>query len=142
MQGEDGGLWKKAKEAGSAFCVSSITLSARNSGESIHTLSRIMWEDVFESLTSIGAFGLTAVGTTAWKRRMQRGALRRVRESTRKLEPSSSSSRLIRHLSGYSDWSDYKEDEECFIQDFPKVELHVVSTTDCDETLCSSKPVV
>jgi hypothetical protein len=38
-----------------------------------------------------------------------------------------SSSRLVRHLSTNSKWSEYSDDEESFIQDFPKVELHVVS---------------
>lgn len=39
----------------------------------------------------------------------------------------SSSSRLVRHLSTNSKWSEYSDEEESFIQDFPKVELHVVS---------------
>ena len=37
-----------------------------------------------------------------------------------------SSFHLVRHLSTNSKWSEYNDDHESFIQDFPKVELHVV----------------
>jgi hypothetical protein len=37
-----------------------------------------------------------------------------------------SSFHLVRHLSSNSKWSEYSDDEESFVQDFPKVELHVV----------------
>lgn len=33
--------------------------------------------------------------------------------------------RLVRYLSSYSKWSQYSDDEETFIQELPKVELHV-----------------
>jgi hypothetical protein len=33
--------------------------------------------------------------------------------------------RLVRYLSDLPDWSEYNDDQELFVQEFPKIELHV-----------------
>jgi hypothetical protein len=98
-----------------------------------------------ESFFSAVAFGATALSATIWKKRLQynhegkwlnnsdsrtipvlRSMYSSVSSSSASMQ-SSSSSRLVRHLSAHSTWCDYSDTEEIFIQDFPKVELHVVS---------------
>lgn len=86
-----------------------------------------------ESVISVFAFGSTAVCFTLWnKRHNNRRALLddQTRPSLKSFASSSSSIQssmhIIQHLSAFSGWADYGDDEEAFIQDFPKVELHVV----------------
>lgn len=42
------------------------------------------------------------------------------------------STRLVRYLSQYSKWRSYSDDEETYIQELPKVELHVHLDGSCD----------
>ena len=88
-----------------------------------------------ESLISAIAFGTSVViGYTGCKQRVP--LLLRCdrcddRSSDKTTRHTSSLSRassfyLVRHLSSNSKWSEYSDGEESFIQDFPKVELHVV----------------
>lgn len=46
--------------------------------------------------------------------------------------PVQRSTRLVRYLSQYSKWRSYSDDEETFIQELPKVELHVHLDGSCD----------
>jgi hypothetical protein len=86
-----------------------------------------------ESLISTIAFGTSVIGCTIWKKKHSSNIehsndLKSMKETRYPYSSSASpsSSHLIRHLSTSSKWSDYNEEEEFFIQDFPKVELHVV----------------
>jgi adenosine deaminase len=47
------------------------------------------------------------------------------KEETTGVEAGDTRFKLLRHLSDIPDWKSYSEDEELFIQGFPKVELHV-----------------
>lgn len=71
-----------------------------------------------DSSTTISAtaFGLTAVLITLYQSRTRQS-------KKRKAEPRSS---VVRYLSGISGaWSEYTDDTESFVRDFPKIELHV-----------------
>jgi adenosine deaminase len=70
-------------------------------------------------LLSVAAFGVTSWIAILWKRHnVQEGMGNSERVEVQ-------SSRLVRYLSEHSDWSEYCDDDEFFIQDSPKVELHV-----------------
>jgi hypothetical protein len=70
----------------------------------------------YETFASASIFGISAYCVLAWKRQLN---------STRRHHTSLHG--LVRHVSSYSDWSDFKLEDEQFIRDLPKVELHVVS---------------
>lgn len=99
-----------------------------------------MTNDVYESVVSFAAFAIPAFGLTIWKRRKHRRSSAqkqrlfdvRTAATTTAADSISTSSRLVQHLLSFTGWTDYNADEESFIRDFPKIELHVVSTT----TIC------
>ena len=97
-----------------------------------------------ESLISAIAFGTSVAAGYVWgKRRLQqcdssddstnedKATISTTRHSSSSLSRSSSF-HLVRHLSLNSKWSEYSDDEESFIQDFPKIELHVVRVQNID----------
>jgi hypothetical protein len=96
-----------------------------------------------EHLISTIAFGTSVIGCTMWKKQRYGYVLEYSNDENQMKQTQhsdllssssipSKSSRLIRHLSTNSKWSDYSEDDETFIQDFPKIELHVVRQFYCD----------
>lgn len=53
------------------------------------------------------------------------GAISAATEDASTQQEHSKSLRVARYLSDHSEWSSYGEEEEIFIQSFPKIELHV-----------------
>lgn len=70
---------------------------------------------------SVIAFGAIVGGVVAWKRQFGVDPVAENSSNTK-----ASPFPLLRHLSTFSNWSDYSEDQERFIQEVPKIELHVV----------------
>src|SRR3569623_454394 len=69
------------------------------------------------SLTSIVAFGASVLITTGWSRYVRSQEIRKEEHK---------SVRLVRYLSDQGhEWHSYTNDQELFVQEFPKIELHV-----------------